>query len=88
MKKYLLLLTILPFLASCENTWDGESKDMFLQACMNTAKESNMDDAKAKQMCDCRLEKVMKKHPNFSDAMENILDVVNDPELKECEPKE
>ena len=55
---------------------------MFHQACMSEAK--HMPEAEAKKMCDCRLEKIMEKHPNFAEAMDHIQDIINDPELKEC----
>lgn len=87
MRKYLLLLAIVPFMTSCENTWDGETRDMFVQGCINTAPTSlSKDDAK--KMCDCRLDKAMKKYPSFSEAMENMNDLANDPAMKECEPKQ
>lgn len=88
MKKYLILLLILPFISSCKNTWDDDSRDMFHKACLKTAKEDGMAEDKAEKMCDCRLEKIMEKHPNFAEAMENIADVIQDPALKECEPTE
>lgn len=87
MRKYLVLLAALPFLASCENTWDSESREMFVQGCMNSAKDEMTQEA-AKKMCDCRLEKAMDKYPNFSDAMDHIMELANDPAMKECEPKE
>lgn len=84
MKKYLFLLAFLPFMTACENTWDSESKDMFVQGCMNAAKD-DMPEDKAKAMCDCRLEKVMEKYPKFADAMEHITELPNDPAMQECE---
>ncbi len=87
MKKYLLILFILPMITACENTWDSDARDMFVQGCINAAKKRDMPEEQAKTMCDCRLEKAMKKHPNFADAMENIQDIVQDPEMKDCEPK-
>ena len=88
MKKYLFLLLMFPFLTACENTWDNDARDMFVQGCINSARKNNMPEDKAKVMCDCRLEKIMEKHPNFAEAMENIADVIQDPALKECEPTE
>ncbi|MBZ0099119.1 MAG: hypothetical protein K8F30_08545 [Taibaiella sp.] len=85
MKKYLLLMILFPFLTACENTWDGDARDMFVQACMKTARENGTPEDKAQKMCDCRLEKIMEKHPNFAEAMENITDVIDDPEVKKCD---
>ena len=88
MKKYLLLMILLPFIASCDNTWSSENKDLFVQVCLNDARKRDMPEDKAKKMCDCRLETIMKKHPKFAEAMENITEVVSDPDLKNCEPTE
>lgn len=85
MKKYFLLVLLLPFISSCENTWDSDARDMFTQACMKTALDNGTPEDKAKKMCDCRLEKIMEKHPNFAEAMDNITDVIGDPEVKKCD---
>lgn len=87
MKKLLLLFSAVVVLTSCENTWDSDARDMFKRGCMSAAKKDNMAEDKAEQMCDCRLEKAMEKHPNFADAMDNIANIINDPAMKECEPK-
>jgi len=52
---------------------------------MKTERENGTPEDKAKNMCDCRLEKIMEKHPNFAEAMENITDVIDDPEVKKCD---
>jgi len=79
------ILSILTFtLTACQNTWDSEARHLFHQGCMESAKESGKSEEAAKSMCDCRLEKVMKKYPNFNDAMEHADDMMNDPELKGC----
>lgn len=87
MKRFFLLLAFVPFLSACENTWDGESRDMFVQGCLNTAPEGMSKDD-AQKMCDCRLEKAMAKYPKFSEAMEHILELAGDPAMKECDPKQ
>lgn len=85
MKKYaLLLLTVITF-AACKNTWPDEYKDLFHQACMEEEMVDGVSEAKAKAICDCRTDKVIEKYPDFKEAMENIIEVTNDPELKECE---
>ena len=43
-----------------------------------------MEEAAAKSMCDCRLEKAMKKYPSFSDAMANVDKLMEDEEIKAC----
>jgi hypothetical protein len=84
MKRLLLVLAGSLTFCSCENTWDSEARDLFHQGCMESARESHMEEAAAKSMCDCRLEKAMKKHPNFADAMRHAGDMMNDPEMKAC----
>ncbi len=85
MKKIIALAFGLPFLISCDNTWDSESRDLFHQGCMESAVESNMNEAAAKSMCDCRLETAMKKYPNFADAMRNADKLMDDPDIKACQ---
>lgn len=87
MKKLLSLVLVVVLFSACENTWDNDAKYMFKQGCINAAKKDNMTEDKAKEMCDCRLEKAMEKHPNFADAMDNIADIINDPAMKDCDPK-
>ncbi len=70
--------------ASCKNTWDSDARDLFYQGCIESAKDSHMDSLAAVSMCNCRLEKAMKKYPNFNDAMEHADDLMKDKELKEC----
>lgn len=86
MKKFAILLTIASAFtfASCESTWSSENKDLFVQGCMETAKDDGMTEDKAKEMCDCRLDKIMKKYPNFNDFLDNMMDVQNDPDIKKC----
>lgn len=85
MKNLLLLSVFLTlFCLSCKNTWDSDAKDLFYQGCMESAKETGMDSIAAASMCNCRLEKTMKKYPNFNDAMEHTEDLMKDKELKEC----
>jgi len=84
MKKLIALFLFAVTCVSCTNTWDTESRDLFRQGCMESAKENNMDDAAARSMCDCRLEKTMQKYPSFSDAMEHTQELMNDPDLKAC----
>ncbi len=88
MKNYLSAILLICFLfTACENTWDKETRDMFHKACMKTARENGTMEAQAKEMCDCRLEKMMEKYPQFSDAMEHIEDIMNDTDFKDCDPK-
>lgn len=84
MKRFSFLILISLLSLSCNNTWDNEAKELFHQACMESAGGSNMDVSAAKSMCDCRLEKAMKKYPNFADAMQHAGDLMDDQDLKDC----
>lgn len=86
MKKISILICTTLLLVSCENTWDSEARRLFKEGCMKAAQKDSMAEDKAKEMCECRLEKAMEKHPNFADAMSNIQDIINDPAMKDCEP--
>ncbi len=85
MKKYILLLLTVVAFSACKNTWPSEYRDLFHQACMEEEMEDGISEAKAKKICDCRTDKVIEKYPNFNEAMENVIEVMSDPELKECE---
>lgn len=86
MKKYLLPVLLISFLfAACENTWDSDTRDMFKRSCVKTFLDDGMEKDRADKICDCRLEKIMEKHPNFSEAMENLKEIITDPDVKACE---
>lgn len=70
--------------ASCDNTWDSESKDMFHQSCMEDALTWAPNQDKARQYCDCVLERTMIKYPKMADALQNIDSVISDPKIKGC----
>lgn len=80
----LLLLLLTFFFCSCQSSWDEEAQTLFHQGCMEAAKEQHMSDKAAQSMCDCRLEKVMVKYPDFADALEHANEMANDAELKAC----
>lgn len=71
-------------LASCENTWDSESKEMFHQSCMEDALTWAPTQDKAKTYCDCVLERTMAKYPKMSDALNKIDSVISDPQIRSC----
>lgn len=85
MKLILYASLLLLIASSCSNTWDDESKQMFMQGCLEDAQSNGMPADKAKSMCDCRLEKVMKKYPKMEDAMNNIDSISGDPEIQACQ---
>lgn len=83
-KASLLFAFLIVFLGSCRSSWDEEAQTLFHQGCMEAAKEQHMSEKAAQSMCDCRLEKVMAKYPDFADALEHANEMANDAELKAC----
>ncbi|MBL7682426.1 MAG: hypothetical protein JNK00_03610 [Flavipsychrobacter sp.] len=84
MRQYIIALLSICLLSACEGGWDSESKELFHKSCIEDAKSVGKDEAAAKSMCDCRLEKIMKKYPNVDDALMNIEQVIKDPEVQAC----
>lgn len=84
MKKSGLILVSAVLFSACEDSWDSDARALFHQACMETAKESRMDEAAAKSMCDCRLEKTIKRYPNFANAMRHVDSIMIDPDIRAC----
>ncbi len=82
--RIITFLAAIILLSSCKSSWDSESKDLFVQGCLEDAKEQGMPDDKAKSMCDCRLEKVMNKYPKMAEALEHINEIATDPEIQAC----
>lgn len=82
---FIAILSCCFLITACNSGWDSESKDMFYQSCMEDANERGIDEAKAKSVCDCRLETAQRKYPTLSNAMENIDKMMNDEDLKKCE---
>jgi hypothetical protein len=84
MRKLLIIVIAIFAFSSCGNTWDKESKDTYLQTCAQDATVNGLTPEQAKQMCDCRLEKIMKKYPSVNDFMENADKVISDPDVLKC----
>ena len=86
MKRLLLLLIPVALLTSCENTWDSETKEMYITSCKEDATWAKSD-AEKDTYCNCMLDKLMKKYPKVSDFMNHIEDVMADTTLQDCRPK-
>ncbi len=84
MKKLLPLLLLIIISASCKDTWNGEDKDLFYQACTSEAIKWAGSKEKAKTYCDCVLQKMMARYPNEEDALENIGTLSKDTGLINC----
>lgn len=80
------MLLIAIFSTSCKNTWPQEDKDSLRNACLEDANTWASGPDEAKTYCDCVLEKVMKKYPHVTDAMENMDKIALDPEVRACRP--
>ena len=87
MKKYLFIIVAAVALSSCENTWDQESKDTYMQTCVQDATVNGLSADQAKDMCDCRLQVIMKKYTSVNEFMENADKVITDPEVLKCSEK-
>ena len=83
MKQLLFLISATCLLSSCTG-WDQESKDSFKNSCVTDAKAQGMPEDSAKSMCECRLEKVMKKYPGVEDALEHMVEISKDPDIAAC----
>lgn len=85
--KHLFIVVLAALLlaqTACKNTWSGEDKDLFRQACMEDAEKWAGSVDKAKTYCDCVMDKVMLKFPHESDALEHMDSVINDPDVRGC----
>ena len=82
MKRLLLLLIPVALLTSCENTWDSETKEMYITSCKEDATWAKTD-AEKDTYCNCMLDKLMKKYPKVSDFMNHIEDVMADTTIQE-----
>lgn len=83
MKQIILVALTICFLSSCSG-WDSESKASFHSSCMESVKTGDKTEAEAKSICDCRLEKTMKKYPSVEEALEHMVEIANDPEIAAC----
>ena len=76
---YLVFLT-----SSCKTVWDEDDKQVFIRACLDDANKWSGSEAKSKTYCDCVMEKIQKKYPRESDALDHVDSLVNDPEIRQC----
>lgn len=86
MKRVILLAVPALFLASCENTWDEDSRGMYHQSCMEEARWI-LDEGKKKAYCDCVLEETMKKYPKVEDVLIHATELAGDPDIQKCKSK-
>lgn len=84
MRKLVLIIAAAFTFSSCENSWSKEDKDTYLQTCVQDAAVNGLTPDAAKSMCDCRIEKIMKKYPSVNAFMENADKVVRDPDIVNC----
>lgn len=63
-------------------TWDDQTKAAFVANCTNEAK-SRMNEAAAKEYCDCMLDKIVAKYPNPAEANNMTITETQDM-AKEC----
>jgi hypothetical protein len=56
---------------------------MFKQSCLEEATWTT-NSQQANKYCDCVLERMMDKYPQFSDAMEHIQEITTDSSIQAC----
>lgn len=83
MKQFIFFVLTICLISSCSG-WDTESKESFHNSCVESVKATGKTDAEAKSTCDCRLEKTMKKYPSVEEALEHMIEIAEDPEIKAC----
>ncbi|MBS1772753.1 MAG: hypothetical protein JST82_07830 [Bacteroidetes bacterium] len=83
MKPYLLIIPVLIFLSSCRG-WSDDSKKEFLNSCTEQLKSEGKSETEIKSICDCRLEKIMKKYPDVEEAMEHMDAIAADTAIALC----
>ncbi len=65
MKKYILLLIIIPLLFSCGGKWSKEDLKLFDEWCVKEISPNN-------EICDCLKERVINKFSAFEELNNNI----------------
>lgn len=83
MKRCFLCLFLIISCTSCKNTWDSETRNMFKQSCVEEATWA-ASPQQANKYCDCVLERMMDKYPQFSDAMDHIQEISADSSIQAC----
>jgi len=63
---YALCISVLIF--SCKRKWTENDRTEFISGCMNGGAVSDMGKEKAREYCQCMLEKIIAKYPNRRDA--------------------
>ncbi len=84
MGRTLIFILIIFSFTACKGSWDGEDKKAFYDDCLETATTWAGSPDKAKSYCDCVMDKMMKKFPSETDALEHIDSVLNDPDIYSC----
>ena len=79
-----ILFAILLLFNACSDGWDSESQELFHQSCMEDALTWAPNEGKAREYCDCVLERTMTKYPKMSDALTHIDSVITDPKIRGC----
>ncbi len=85
MKRHILFASLLFLFSACDSRWPDEEKKLFRESCLEDAHDRGLSEYQAQDVCDCRLERLMKKYPDVKDALENMQSIVNDPEIKACD---
>jgi hypothetical protein len=69
-----------------ENQWYEEDKKEFLKDCEKPSNHPDITKEKVKIYCECMMEKIMKKYPNYRDTFGKTKEEFKDM-MKECDEK-
>ena len=77
MKKLLIIVCITALFTNCNNTagsggWSSQDRQKGIKKCMEGAPQ--LDEATAKKLCNCALEKTMRKYRSYDEADEKVSD--------------
>ena len=71
-------------LGSCKDYWDSGDKELLRTACMGEAHKWAGTDQKAKDYCDCVVEKIVAKYPHENDALDHLDSLIKDTSVQAC----
>jgi hypothetical protein len=90
---FVAALILIFIIISCEKrtklsseSWYEEDKKTFMKECTDNEKYSDIPKEKIKIYCECMMEKIMKKYPNYMDTYGRKRSDFKDM-MKECDEK-
>lgn len=84
MKHVVLALFVSMIFVSCKDLWPAEDKAAFKNVCLEGAQKWATNDTMANAYCDCVLEKMIKKYPFETEALDHLDELAKDTALLKC----